>query len=169
MTLSKISHFDMYKEREKNGFINSAFKANASKAYLGPPAQCHPKPANRYRLVTINSNTCQLDNCLSRKLTSYDIVQSCTSFILCTFHTAIGTASASSANYVESDLGCTSRICFDNVGDNVKLTLDNVTLTSQKPSQHNNKCECSKTNGYKWSLCCCCFSVKYRYSDNLLK
>ena len=48
-------------------------------------------------------------------------------------------------NYVESDLGCTSRIYFDNV----TLTLYNVTLTSQKPCQHNNKCDCSKTNGYK--------------------
>ena len=51
----------------------------------------------------------------------------------------IGTASA---NSVESDLGCTSRIYFDN-----------VTLTYQKPCQHDNKCDCSKTNGYKCSLC----------------
>ena len=43
-------------------------------------------------------------------------------------------------NSVESDRGCTSRIYFDNAGDN-------VTLTSQKPCQHNNKCDCSKTNG----------------------
>ena len=43
---------------------------------------------------------------------------------------------------VESDLGCALWIYFDN-----------VTLTSQKPYQHNNKCESSKTNGYKWSLC----------------
>ena len=35
---------------------------------------------------------------------------------------------------VESDLGCTSRMYFDNV----TLTLHNVTLTSQKPCQHNN-------------------------------
>ena len=34
---------------------------------------------------------------------------------------------------VESDLGCTLRIYFDNVGDNVMLTLYNVMLTSQKP------------------------------------
>ena len=33
-----------------------------------------------------------------------------------------------SANSVESDLGCTSRVYFDN-----------VTLTSEKPCQHNNK------------------------------
>ena len=43
---------------------------------------------------------------------------------------------------VESDLGCTLRIYFDNV----MLTLHNVTLTSQKPCQHNNRCDCSKTN-----------------------
>ena len=36
-------------------------------------------------------------------------------------------------NSVESDHGCTSRIYFDNDGDNVTLTLYNVTLTSQKP------------------------------------
>ena len=41
------------------------------------------------------------------------------------------------ANSVESDLGCTSRVYFDN-----------VTLTSQKPCQYNNKFDCSETNGY---------------------
>ena len=35
-------------------------------------------------------------------------------------------------NHVESDHGCTSGIYFDNAGDNVRLTLYNVTLTSQK-------------------------------------
>ena len=47
---------------------------------------------------------------------------------------------------VESDLGCTSRLYFDNAGDNMTLMLQNVTLTlhkvvtlmSQKPYQHNN-------------------------------
>ena len=34
---------------------------------------------------------------------------------------------------VESDHGFTSRICFGNAGDNVTLSLYNVTLTSQKP------------------------------------
>ena len=43
-------------------------------------------------------------------------------------------------NFVESDLRCTSRIYFDNM----MLTLHNVTLTSQKPCQHNNKCDYSK-------------------------
>ena len=36
-------------------------------------------------------------------------------------------------NSVESDHGCTSMIYFDNAGDNLSLTLYNVTLTSQKP------------------------------------
>ena len=49
---------------------------------------------------------------------------------------SIGTASA---NSVESDLGCTSRIYFAN-----------VTLASQKPYQHNSKLECSETNGYNF-------------------
>ena len=49
---------------------------------------------------------------------------------------------------MKSELGCTLRTYFRN-----------VMLTSQKPCQHNNKCDCSKTNGYKWSLC---FSIKYR-------
>ena len=39
-----------------------------------------------------------------------------------------------SRNSVESDHGCTPRTYFDNVGDNVTLTLYNVTLMSQKPS-----------------------------------
>ena len=36
-------------------------------------------------------------------------------------------------NSMESDRGCTSRIYFDNAGEN-------VTLASQKPCKHNNKC-----------------------------
>ena len=47
---------------------------------------------------------------------------------------AIGTTSA---NSVESDPGSTSMVYFVE-----------VTLTSQKPCQHNNKCDCSKTNGH---------------------
>ena len=50
-------------------------------------------------------------------------------------------------NSVESDHGCTSRIYFDNAGDNVTLTLYNVTLMSQKPWLYNNRCDCSKRNG----------------------
>ena len=42
------------------------------------------------------------------------------------FLMAIGTASANSE---ESDHRCTARIFFDNKGDNVTLTLYNVTLT----------------------------------------
>ena len=54
----------------------------------------------------------------------------------------IGTASA---NSVQSDLECTS----EDLLDIVTLTLHNVTLTSQKPCQHKNKCNCSETsNGY---------------------
>ena len=52
------------------------------------------------------------------------------------------------ANFVESNLGCTSRIYFDNV----TLTLHNVTLTSHKQYHHNNKYDCNKTNVYKYSL-----------------
>ena len=50
-------------------------------------------------------------------------------------------------NSMESDHRCTSSIYFANSGDNVPLTLYNVTLPSQKPCLHNNKCDCSKTNG----------------------
>ena len=76
---------------------------------------------------------------------------------------AIGIASA---NLVEfrgiRPRRCTSRI----YSDNVTMTLHNVTLTSHKTFQHNNKFDCSKTNGYKLSLR---FSIKYRYSDILFK
>ena len=44
-------------------------------------------------------------------------------------------------NSVEADHGCTSWIYFDNVGDNMKLTLYNMMLMSQKPCKHNNKCD----------------------------
>ena len=36
-------------------------------------------------------------------------------------------------NSVESDHKCTSRIYFDNLGDNATLTLYNVMVTSQLP------------------------------------
>ena len=51
-----------------------------------------------------------------------------------------------SRNSLESDHGCASRIYFDNAGDNETQTLYNMTLTSRKPCEHNNKCDCSKTN-----------------------
>ena len=70
-------------------------------------------------------------------------------------------------NSVESDFGSTSRIYFDNADDNMTLTLYNVTLTSRKPCLHNNKCDCSKTNGLNEVYVF--FSIKYRYSDILLK
>ena len=53
---------------------------------------------------------------------------------------SIGTAFA---NSVESDLGCTSRVYFDNV----TLTSHNMMLMSQKPCQYNNKFDCIETNG----------------------
>ena len=66
---------------------------------------------------------------------------------------------------VERDHGCTSMIYFDNAGDNVTLTLYRVTMTSQKPCLHNNKFDCSKTNGLNEVNV---FSIKYRcYSDIL--
>ena len=65
---------------------------------------------------------------------------------------AIGAASVKS---VESDLGCISRFYFDN-----------VTLTSQKPCQQNNKFDCSGTNGDKiLQEVRFFFSIKYGYSD----
>ena len=48
---------------------------------------------------------------------------------------------------VELNLGCTSRIYFDNV----TLTKHNLTLTSQKICQYNNKFDCSKSKGYNLS------------------
>ena len=69
-------------------------------------------------------------------------------------------------NSMESDHGCTSRIYFDNAGDNMTLTLYKVMLTSQKPCLHNNKCDCSKSNGLDEVYA---FSIKYRYSDILLR
>ena len=63
------------------------------------------------------------------------------------------------SNSVKSDRGCTSRIFFDNV----TLMLHNVTLTSQKPCQHNNKCDCSKNSRKKFMF------FQLRYSDILLK
>ena len=72
---------------------------------------------------------------------------------------AIGTASA---NSVKSGL------------ENVTPTPHNVTLTLQKPCQYNNKFDYIETNGYNiphdaiyevYSF----FSIKYRYSDILLK
>ena len=47
-------------------------------------------------------------------------------------------------NSMELDLGCTSRIYFDNV----TLMLHNVTLTSQKPFQYNNNFDYSEMNAY---------------------
>ena len=65
-------------------------------------------------------------------------------------------------NYVESDLGCTSRIYFDNM----TLTLHNMTLTSWKPCQHNTSVIAAKQTVINEAYV---FSIKYRYSDVLLK
>ena len=61
----------------------------------------------------------------------------------------IGTASANFVKLHGIKPRCTSRIYFDNKGDNMRLTLYNVTLMPQIPCKHNNKCNCSKTRGYK--------------------
>ena len=61
-----------------------------------------------------------------------------TIFTLSTHASTIGTTSA---NSLDSDLGCTLRVNFDNV----TLMSHKVALRSQKPCQYNN---CSKTNGY---------------------
>ena len=83
---------------------------------------------------------------------------------LFTVGTLINSIRTASANSMESDLGCTSRIYFDNV----TLMLLNVALASKKPFKHNKKCDCSRTNGYKWFFVGF-FSIKYRYSEILLK
>ena len=48
------------------------------------------------------------------------------------------------------------------------LALYNVTLTSKKPCSHNNTYDCNKTNGLN-EVDVVVFSIKYRYSDILLK
>ena len=53
----------------------------------------------------------------------------------------IGTASA---NSVELDHGCASRVLFDNV----TLASRNIIPTSNKPCHYNKKFDCSETNGY---------------------
>ena len=68
-------------------------------------------------------------------------------------------------NSVESDLRCTSRIYFENV----TLTLHNLTLTSQKPCQYNSKFDCSKQHSTRCYKKFKFFSIKYCYSDILLK
>ena len=66
-------------------------------------------------------------------------------------------------NFAESDLRYTLRIYFDNV----TLTLHNVTLGLQKPTdKHNNKRGCSVVAAKQMLIN---FSIKYRYSDILLK
>ena len=56
---------------------------------------------------------------------------------------------------------------------NVTLTSHYVTLMSQKPCQYNKKFDCRETNGYNIPQDAInevyVFSIKYRYSDILLK
>ena len=52
----------------------------------------------------------------------------------------VETASANSVQFLGTYLGCTSRIHFDYVA-----------LTSQKPHQHNNKCDCSNIAIFYWT------------------
>ena len=54
------------------------------------------------------------------------------------------TIGTTSTNSVESDLGCTLRVYFDNL----TLTSHNVTLASQKQCQYNSKFDCDERNGY---------------------
>ena len=60
----------------------------------------------------------------------------------------IRTAPANSAEF----RGIRPRMCIEdllyNAGGNVTLTLYNVSLTSQKPFKHNNKCDCSIKTGF---------------------
>ena len=78
----------------------------------------------------------------------------------------IGTASANSAKFLGIRRRMYMRVYFDNACDNVTLSLYNVTPTLQKPCWQNNKCDCRKTNGWNEVYV---FSIKYRYSDILLK
>ena len=61
-------------------------------------------------------------------------------------YSATGAIRTASANSMESDLGCTTRVYFDSV----TLKSHNETLTSQKmqkPRQYNNKIDWGVTNG----------------------
>ena len=113
--------------------------------------------------------------CIGRKVQNTKPVPFCTGFRFLTYSRGcrpksfrpIGTASA---NSVESDLGCISRVFFHNV----TLASHNVTQTSQRPCQYNNKFDCSDTNGYNIpqdaiNEVYVFFSIKYRYCDILLK
>ena len=70
-----------------------------------------------------------------------------------------GTDSANPRKSVESDHGCTSKIYFDNAGDN-------VTPTSQKPCKHNIASVIAAKQTFINEVYG--FSIKYRYSDILL-
>ena len=69
-------------------------------------------------------------------------------------------------NSVKLDHGCTSRIYLDTTGDNVTLTLYNVTLTSKKASYTITSSIPAKQTVINEVYV---FSIKYRFSDILLK
>ena len=60
----------------------------------------------------------------------------------------------------ESDHRGSSRIYFDNAGDN-------VTLTSQKTCLHNNKSDCRKTNGLNEAYALAIFYWKKKNNNNI--
>ena len=67
-------------------------------------------------------------------------------------------------NSVESDLGCTSRIYFDNV----RLSLHNVTLTSPKSCQHANTIASVIAAKQTVIIEVYVFSVKYCYIEKYI-
>ena len=85
------------------------------------------------------------------------------------FKHTVSSIGTDSANSVESELGCTSRVYFDNV----MLPSHTVTLTSQKLCQYSDKFDCSETNGYSITQDAInevyVFSIKYHYCNILLK
>ena len=68
--------------------------------------------------------------------------ENCVSTVVCVLFSRV--FRTTSANALESDLGCTSRVYFHNV----TLTSHNVTMTSKKPCQYNNKFDRRETNDY---------------------
>ena len=81
------------------------------------------------------------------------------------FQLCLHSIRTASGNSMESDLGCTSRVYFDNV----TLTLHNVARASHKACKYINKFDCSETNGYNISQYAINEFVVFLYSDILLK
>ena len=74
--------------------------------------------------------------------------------------------SIKSRNFVESDHGCTSSIFYDNAGDNVALTLYNVTLMSHYYVNKITSVIAAKQTVINevHVVVVCFFSIKYRYN-----